>query len=242
MESIKPRKQRKILFNAPLHKKRKWIASHLEENLMLKYDRRSIPVIKGDTVKIMRGSFKGHENKVVRVDVGKRYIEIEGITLTKADGNKIAKPVQPSNVLITKLNLTDKWRRDRLEKDLSEDIKKEIEKEAKEQVKEVEEEKKKQEELILNQEAEEADDVEEIEEIEEKKTEKPASEKTESEKPEKVKESAVKKEKTVKKTVEKIEKTKEKAKTTSEKDKKKKDTDKKTPVKTAKRKEKEAKK
>ena len=130
MKSIQPRKQRKNIFNAPLHKKRKWMASHLEENLLLKYDKRAVPVIKGDTVIVMRGSFKGHEDKIAHVNVKKRHIEIEGLTTTKADGKKIAKFINPSNVMITKLNLTDKWRRKKLERELSEEAKKEIEKEA----------------------------------------------------------------------------------------------------------------
>ena len=142
MKSIRPGKQRKELFNAPLHKKRKWIASHLEENLLLKYDRRSIPVVKGDTVKVMRGSFKGHEDKIAHVNIKKRYVEIEGLTTTKADGKKIARPLHASNLLITKLNLTDKWRRKKLERGLSEEAKKEIEKEAEQQLKQAEEEQK----------------------------------------------------------------------------------------------------
>ena len=40
MKSINPGKQRKELYNAPQHLKRKWIAAHLEENLLLKYDKR----------------------------------------------------------------------------------------------------------------------------------------------------------------------------------------------------------
>ncbi len=143
MKSIKSRKQRKELFNAPLHKKRKWIAAHLEENLLLKYNKRAIPIVKEDTVKVMRGSFKGHEDKVAHVNVKKRCVEIEGLTMTKADGKKIAKPIHPSNLLVTKLNLTDKWRRKKLERGLSEETRKEIEKEAEEQIKEVEEEQKK---------------------------------------------------------------------------------------------------
>ena len=142
MKSIKSRKQRKELFNAPIHKKRKWISAHLEENLLLKYDKRAIPIVKGDTVKVMRGSFKGHEDKVAHVSVKKRCVEIEGLTMTKADGKKIAKPMHSSNLLITKLNLTDKWRRKKLERGLSEETKKEIEKEAEDQIKEVEEEQK----------------------------------------------------------------------------------------------------
>jgi large subunit ribosomal protein L24 len=182
MISMKPRKQRKELYNAPLHVKRKGISAHLEENLLLKYDKRSISVIKGDTIKVMRGSFKGHEDKVAKVNIKKRNIEIEGITMSKADGNKIAKPIDASNVLITKLNLTDKWRRKKLERGLTEETKKEIEKEAKEQIKEAEEEIKRKEEEAK---ALEEDELEETEEpkIEEKSKEPPKEEKKISPKP-----------------------------------------------------------
>jgi len=146
MKSIKPRKQRKQLYNAPLHKKRKWLAAHLSENLLLKYNRRSVPVIKGDTVKIMRGIFKGHENKVTKVNVKKGFVEVEGVTLTKADGKKVARPIHPSNLLITKLNLADKWRRHKLEQGLPEETKEEIEEEGIEQERELEEEKHRSEE------------------------------------------------------------------------------------------------
>jgi len=218
MESMMPRKQRKELFNAPLHKRRKWLSSHLEEKLLLKYDKRSISVIKGDTVKVMRGSFRGHEDKVARVDVRKRYLEIEGITMSKADGNKIAKPIHPSNVMITKLNLTDKWRRKKLERGLSEEAKKAIEKEAKTQIKEAEEKKKKEEEEKLLKEKEEAvkekEEITAVEEKEEKLEEKPRVEETKEEiekksSPKTEKKQEIPKEKTSKKTATKNTKVKE---------------------------------
>jgi large subunit ribosomal protein L24 len=143
MTSIKPRKQRYRLYNAPLHKKRKSISSHLAENLLLKYDRRNLPVVKGDTVKIMRGSFRGHEEKIAKVNVQDQTVEVEGVTMSTAKGTKIARPIHASTLLITKMNLTDKWRRHKLEKGLSETAKKEIEREAAEQLKEKEEQEKK---------------------------------------------------------------------------------------------------
>jgi large subunit ribosomal protein L24 len=146
MISIKPRKQRYMLYNAPLHKKRKWISSHLAENLLLKYDRRSLPVVKGDTVKVMRGNYRGHEDKISKVNVRDQTVEIEGVTITTAKGTKIAKPIHASTLLITKLNITDKWRRQKLESGLSETTKKEIEKEAAEQLKAHEAEQKAEEE------------------------------------------------------------------------------------------------
>lgn len=211
MKSIKSRKQRKELFNAPIHKRRKWISAHLEENLLLKYDKRGIPVIKGDTVRVMRGSFKGHEDKVVHVNIRRRQVEIEGMTMTKADNKKIAKPIHASNLMITKLNLTDKWRRSKLESDLSEETRKEIEKEAKEQIKELkEEEKRKAEEMEEPPVKEPEEPAEKIEETvkktaeQEKPVEKKTASKTEPkkekvEKPKAEKKTPAKKE-TVKKT------------------------------------------
>ena len=189
MKSVKARKQRKAFYNAPLHKKQKSIASHLEENLLLKYDQRSVPLITGDTVKVMRGVFKGHEDKVAKIHVKDYRVEVEGVTITKADGKKIAKPLHPSNLLITKLNLTDKWRRNNLERKVSEDTKKEIEAEAKQQLIEQEKERKRleEEQLAAEKEAEaEEESIEpEVEEpiVEEPETKKPVVKKTEKSEP-----------------------------------------------------------
>ncbi|MCU0849949.1 MAG: 50S ribosomal protein L24 [Candidatus Thermoplasmatota archaeon] len=178
MTSTKPRKQRYNLHNAPLHKKRKWISSHLAENLLLKYDRRSIPVVKGDTVKIMRGNYRGHEDKISKVNVRDQTIEIEGVTITTAKGTKIAKPIHASTLLITKLNVTDKWRRRKLEKGLSETAKKEIEKEAEEQLKNLEAEKKAAEEAAKAEEAVKAAEEKQKEETPEPPKEEIITEKT----------------------------------------------------------------
>lgn len=179
MTSIKSRKQRYNLHNAPLHKKRKWISSHLAENLLLKYDRRSLPVVKGDTVKVMRGNYRGHEDKISKVNVRDQTVEIEGVTITTAKGTKLAKPIHASTLLITKLNVTDKWRRQKLEKGLSETAKKEIEKEAEEQLKILETEKKAAEEASKAEEAVKAAEEKQKEETpeplkEEEPTETPA--------------------------------------------------------------------
>ncbi len=129
-----------MMHTAPLHRRRKMIASHLAEDLILKYRRRSLPVVKGDTVKVMRGEFRGHTGKVREVDTKRWRVEVEGVIITKVDGKKVPRPVHASNLLITKLNLTDPWRRRKLEEGLPEEVKKEIEKEAEEQVRAMEEE------------------------------------------------------------------------------------------------------
>jgi large subunit ribosomal protein L24 len=182
MISIKPRKQRYMLYNAPLHKKRKWISSHLAENLLLKYDRRSLPVVKGDTVKVMRGNYRGHEDKISKVNVRDQTVEIEGVTITTAKGTKIAKPIHASTLLITKLNVTDKWRRQKLESGLSETTKKEIEKEAAEQLKAREAEQKA------------AEEAAKAEEKLKEETKEPLKEEVTTESPEEIVEPVVKEE------------------------------------------------
>jgi len=171
-----------MLYNAPLHKKRKWISSHLAENLLLKYDRRSLPVVKGDTVKVMRGNYRGHEDKISKVNVRDQTVEIEGVTITTAKGTKIAKPIHASTLLITKLNVTDKWRRQKLESGLSETTKKEIEKEAAEQLKAREAEQKA------------AEEAAKAEEKLKEETKEPIKEEVTTESPEEIVEPVVKEE------------------------------------------------
>ncbi len=188
---------RRFFYNAPQHIKRKMVAAHLAEDLMLKYKRRSIQVIKGDTVKIMRGSYKGRVGKVRKVDVKRQRIEIEGVTITKVDGKSVPYPVHASNVMITKLNLTDPWRRRKLEEKLSEEEKKVVEKEAEEQIKEMEEEAMKAEmaEEEKEEKKEEKEEEEEGEEEAAKESEEAEKEET-VEQPEEAKEAEEVEEKT----------------------------------------------
>jgi large subunit ribosomal protein L24 len=109
-----PRKQHKMLTDAPKHVKYKRMSVHLVEDLLLKYNVRSIPVRKGDTVKIIRGALKGHTDKVAKVSLKKGMVTVENATMAKADGTQLPKWIQPSNLIITKLDLSDPWRRKKL--------------------------------------------------------------------------------------------------------------------------------
>lgn len=108
--SKKIRKQRKYRFNAPWHLKHKMLASHLSKELRKKYNRRALPLRKGDVVKVMRGEFKGKVGKVALVDTKKMKVLIEGIQKSRKDGTKINLMFNPSKLLITSLNLDDKKR------------------------------------------------------------------------------------------------------------------------------------
>ncbi len=113
--SSKPYKVRKKLFKAPIHAKSKRLSSRLSDELISKYGVRSIRVRKGDTVKIMRGEYKGIEGKVTGVDVKTGRITIEGVTREKIAGGTIPVKIHSSKVTIMSLNLDDKWRKDKLE-------------------------------------------------------------------------------------------------------------------------------
>ena len=156
----KPSKQRKRLFTAPLHVRYKILSAPLAPELREKYGFRSLPVRVGDKVQVMRGDFKGFEGKILSVDRKKFRITIEGITREKVDGTTINVPIHPSKVMITELNLDDKWRRKIIERKSK----------AKEELKRRKEEKAKEE--------------EKIEEIEEEETEKEKAKEVEK-KPEK---------------------------------------------------------
>jgi len=109
-KSKKPRKQRKFLYNAPLHLRRKMISAHLSKELREKYERRSMPLRKGDEVKVMRGEFKGTVGKVVKIDTKKYKVYVDSVKKKRSVGTEYLVPISPSNLMILKLNLDDKYR------------------------------------------------------------------------------------------------------------------------------------
>jgi large subunit ribosomal protein L24 len=80
MVSSQPRKQRKSRYQAPLHIRHKLMGAMLSDEL---------------------------KEKVSRVDLKKMTITVDGVSVTKSDGTEVPRPVQPSNVMITKLELKD---------------------------------------------------------------------------------------------------------------------------------------
>jgi large subunit ribosomal protein L24 len=107
-----PGKQRKMLFNAPAHLRHKQMGAPLSSELTASNGAKTLPVRKGDTVRILRGDNKGFEGKVSRVDLKAYRIYMEGLTREKVDGTNIFIAVHPSKVQIRKLNLDDKYRKE----------------------------------------------------------------------------------------------------------------------------------
>jgi large subunit ribosomal protein L24 len=114
--SSKRNKQRKRRINAPLHKRRAFCNAALSKELKDKYKTNAMQVRKGDTVKVMRGELKGSSGSVIRVDVKKTQVYIDGLTMKKADGTEVERSFRPSNLQITVLSLDDKKRKKILER------------------------------------------------------------------------------------------------------------------------------
>jgi len=114
--SRKPSTARRNMYNAPNHKKRKFLSAPLSPNLRAEYGTRSMPVIADDTVTITKGDRKLAEGRVLRVNTKNLKIYVEGVTRTRQDGSTVQIPIRAENVMITRLNLDDVWRREVLER------------------------------------------------------------------------------------------------------------------------------
>src|SRR5438445_11356020 len=77
---------------------------------------RAVPIRKGDSVRVLRGEFAGLEGKVDTIDRPHSRVFVEGMTREKTAGGKSSRlSVHASKVILTNLNLSDKWRRSLLE-------------------------------------------------------------------------------------------------------------------------------
>lgn len=114
IKSKQPRKQRKARYNASLHQRQKLMSAPLSPELKAKYNKRNLPVKLDDTVMVMRGDHTGTEGKVELVNLKHGTIVVEGVSVAKADGTEVPRPIYPSNVMITKLELKDKMRENTL--------------------------------------------------------------------------------------------------------------------------------
>jgi len=85
----------------------------LSHELRTKYGRRSLPVRKGDTVRVLAGSYStvGEERRVARVDREHYRLTLDNVTTKTADAKLKPLPIRPSHLVLTKLNLSDPWRR-----------------------------------------------------------------------------------------------------------------------------------
>lgn len=106
-----PRKQRKAAFSADNFGRRRLISVPLSRELRRRYGRRQLPVRKGDTVRVLSGSYEGQEERVAKVHHRLGTLTLDNITVKKADQKLKPLSVRPNHLLLTRLNLSDGWRR-----------------------------------------------------------------------------------------------------------------------------------
>ena len=111
-----PKKQRKKMFNAPAHIRHKLMGAHLSAELHAQRGVKTLPVRKGDTIRVVRGDHKGFEGKVSRIDLKHFRVFLEGLTREKVDGTTVFVAIHPSKIMIKTLNLDDKVRKAILER------------------------------------------------------------------------------------------------------------------------------
>src|SRR5919112_1912982 len=116
MSNINPK-----LLHISKHIRDSSIAARLDDNLRQQYQVRSYRVIKGDTVRVMRGEYSGIEGKVESVNTMTGTLAIEGIQREKVRGGNVKVKIHSSNVTISNLNLDDKYRQNALQGRTSKD-------------------------------------------------------------------------------------------------------------------------
>lgn len=104
-----------MIYRATYTTKSKQLGSALSKDLHKKYGRRSVRVIEGDSIRIVRGEYKGVDGKISKISTQKNSVSIEGIKKEKTKGDKFDVYIHTSNLLVTSLNTGDKWRMARLE-------------------------------------------------------------------------------------------------------------------------------
>src|SRR5687767_9985365 len=103
------------LIRLPKHQRDKMIGAVLEDSLRKQYGRKNIRVIKGDSVRVMRGEYKGVEGKVEKLNTEQATFHIEGIQREKIRGGQVKVPIHSSNVMVISLNLDDDYRSRKLQ-------------------------------------------------------------------------------------------------------------------------------
>ena len=104
-----------MIYQATFTTKSKQLGSALSKDLHKKYGRRSVRVIEGDSIRIIRGEYKGVDGKISKISTQKNSVSIEGIKKEKTKGDKFDVYIHTSNLVVTSLNTGDKWRMARLE-------------------------------------------------------------------------------------------------------------------------------
>src|SRR6266487_6165977 len=99
------------------HAREKFLGANVSEIQREQHKKRSVRVIKGDTVRIVRGEYAGIEGKVEKVNTERSTLSIEGVQREKIRGGNVKVQIHASNVQIITLNTEDDYRMKSKEKE-----------------------------------------------------------------------------------------------------------------------------
>ena len=116
------RVQRRRQLGASSSVKRKLMSCHLIKSLRDQHKIRSLPIKRGDEVKILKGKAKGKSGKVVQVYRKRNIIYVDKVNREKQNGQTVFLPIRPSYCVIEKL-LINKDRTKTIEKNASVKVK-----------------------------------------------------------------------------------------------------------------------
>lgn len=105
----------RMIYQATAVVKSRQLSSHLSKELQKKYNRRSVRIIEGDTIRVLRGEFRGVTGKITSVSTPRNGVSVEGVKKEKLKGGNLDVFIHPSNLIVTDLNTEDKWRQNKLE-------------------------------------------------------------------------------------------------------------------------------
>ena len=103
------------LTHIPKHQRDKMLGAVLDDTLRNQYGRKNIRVVKGDSIRVVRGEYRGVEGKVEKVNTENSTFHIEGIQREKIRGGQVKVPIHSSNVMVISLNLDDDYRSSKLQ-------------------------------------------------------------------------------------------------------------------------------
>jgi ribosomal protein uL24 len=106
-----PRRQRKALYTATTFERRLRMTVPLSRDLRRRFHARSLPVRKGDTVRVLSGSFAGREERVAKINRRDYCVILDNITVKTGEDKLKPLPIRTSHLVLTRLNLSDAWRR-----------------------------------------------------------------------------------------------------------------------------------
>ena len=86
---MNPRKMRNNqIYYATMKTASKQLSGSLSKDLRKKYGKRSVRIVEGDSVSIIRGEFAGVDGKVTKISIPERGVNVEGVKKEKLKGEK----------------------------------------------------------------------------------------------------------------------------------------------------------